>query len=70
MNHAEQIDDEAHALPQARRDRVQEDLPVCAACRSRVGVRQDPRLPGVFFCDECWQRAQDGPDDDELGDVD
>jgi RNA polymerase-binding transcription factor DksA len=67
MNHANQIDDEAHALPRRRRDRVEEDKPICAACRSRVGIRADAALPGVLFCNECWERAHE---ETELGDGD
>jgi hypothetical protein len=68
MNHANQIDDEAHALAPRRRERVQEDKPICAACRSRVAIRADSRLPGVLFCNECWDRSHE--DDVELGDGD
>jgi hypothetical protein len=64
VNHAEQIDDEAHALGKRRRDVLNEVKPVCAACRSRVGVRLDAKLPGVWFCDECWQRANEHEDAD------
>ena len=66
MNHAEQVDDEANGLATRRRDVMNEARPVCAACRSRVGVRLDAKLPGVWFCDECWQRAKEH-DDAELG---
>ncbi len=67
MTHAEQIDDEAHALPAARRDVTHEVRPVCAACRSRLGVRYDDKLPGVLFCAECWALARSATPDDELG---
>ena len=64
MTHAEQIDDEAHALPPSLRDVTGEIRPVCAACRTRLGVRFDAKLPGVMFCSECWELAhQAAPDD-------
>lgn len=41
--------------------------PVCAACGSAYGVRLDQRLPGVYFCRGCWERAAPPGPDDELG---
>lgn len=38
----------------------------CAACRARTGVRTDARLPGVAFCEDCWDLARPPGDDEEL----
>ena len=67
MTHAEQIDDEAHALPANLRDVIREVRPVCAACRTRFGVRFDAKLPGVTFCNACWELAHAASPEDELG---
>lgn len=41
--------------------------PRCAGCGVRLGASCQPRLPYVYFCDECWALSSPPEFDEELG---
>jgi hypothetical protein len=42
----------------------------CVSCGSLHHVHTEPQLPGVWWCDECWEDAHVPDPRDEIGTVD